>query len=74
MGWSDLSWPLGLSQSEGQVHFWEYGQILSSLSLLECFVLTWHPADDVPVTCLREGFSPSQGVVRSILAAGTFSE
>ena len=29
--------------------------------MLECFVLTWHPAGDVPVTCLRGGFSPSQG-------------
>ena len=35
--------------------------LLSSLSSLECFVLTWHPAGDVPVTCLHGGFSPSQG-------------
>ena len=35
--------------------------LLCSLSSLECFVLTWHPAGDVPVTCLRGGFSPSQG-------------
>ena len=35
--------------------------LLSSLSSLECFVLTWHPTGDVPVTCLRRGFSPSQG-------------
>ena len=50
--------------------------LLSSLSSLECFVLTWHPAGDVPVTCLRGGFSPSQGggVVRSLLASGTFLE
>ena len=34
---------------------------MSSLSLLECVVLTWHPAGDVPVTCLCGGFSPSQG-------------
>ena len=24
-------------------------------------MLTWHPAGDVPVTCLRGRFSPSQG-------------
>ena len=35
--------------------------LLSSLSSLECFLLTWHPVGDVPVTCLRGGFSPSQG-------------
>ena len=35
--------------------------LLSSLSSLECFVLTLHPAGDVPVACLRGGFSPSQG-------------
>ena len=35
--------------------------LLSSLSSLECFVLTWHPAGDVPVRCLRGEFSPSQG-------------
>ena len=37
------------------------------LSLLECSVLTWHPAGDIHVTCMREvegggGYSPSQGV------------
>ena len=34
--------------------------LLSCLSLLECFVFTWHPAGDVPLTCLHRGFSPSQ--------------
>ena len=35
--------------------------LLSCLGLLECSVLTWPPAGEVPVTCLRGGFSPSQG-------------
>ena len=29
--------------------------------MLECSVLTWAPAGEVPVTCLRGGFSPRQG-------------
>ena len=29
--------------------------------MLECSVLTWPPAGEVPVTCLRGGFSSSQG-------------
>ena len=33
--------------------------------MLECSVLTWAPAGEVPVTCLREGFSPSQGGVQN---------
>ena len=50
--------------------------LLCSLSSLECFVLTWHPAGDVPVTCLRGGFSPSQGGggVRFLLASRAFLE
>ena len=39
------------------------------LSLLECSVLTWHPAGDVPVTCMGGGILLARGVVRSILAA-----
>ena len=42
--------------------------------MLECSVLTWPPAGEVPVTCLRGGFSPSQGVVRTLLATGTVLE
>ena len=29
--------------------------------MLEYFVLTWPPAGEIPVTCLRGGYSPSQG-------------
>ena len=29
--------------------------------MFECSVLTWPPAGEVPVTCLRGGYSPSQG-------------
>ena len=29
--------------------------------MLECHVLTWPSVGDVPVTCLRGGYSPSQG-------------
>ena len=35
--------------------------LLSCLGLLECSVLTWPPAGEVPVTCLRGVYSPSQG-------------
>ena len=38
-----------------------YVRVCCSLSLLECSVLTWHPAGEVPVTCLRGRYSPSQG-------------
>ena len=34
--------------------------MLSCLGLLECSVLAWSPALDVPVTCWRGGYSPSQ--------------
>ena len=42
--------------------------------MLVCSVLTWSPAGEVSVTCLRGGFSPSQGVVRTLLATGTVLE
>ena len=45
--------------------------LLSCLGLLECSVLTWPPAGYVPVTCWRGGYCPSQGVVRTLLVAGT---
>ena len=35
-------------------------RLLSCLGLLEFSVLTWPPAGEVPVTCLRGGYSPSQ--------------
>ena len=35
--------------------------LLSCLGLLECSVLTWPSAGDVPVTCWRGGYCPSQG-------------
>ena len=39
---------------------------------LECAVLTCNPASEIPVTCLRGRYSASQGVVRSLLATGTY--
>ena len=44
------------------------------LSLLECSVLTWHPAGDVSITCMSQGHSSSQGLVRSLLVTGTVLE
>ena len=35
--------------------------LLSCLGLFECSVLTWPPPGEVPVTCLRGGYSPNQG-------------
>ena len=38
-------------------------------------MLTWHPAGDVPAMSVHVwGYSPSQGVVRSLLATGTVLE
>ena len=34
-------------------------------------MLTCNPGREVPVTCLRGGYSASQGVVRSLLTTGT---
>lgn len=47
---------------------------LSCFSLLECSLLTWPPARDTPVTCLRGGDSPSHRMVRTLLATGTVLE
>ena len=37
-------------------------------------MLTWVPAGEVPVTCLRGGFLLARGVVRTHLATGTVLE
>ena len=42
--------------------------------MLECSVLTWPPAGEVPVTCLRWGILLARGVVRTLLATGTVLE
>ena len=43
--------------------------------VVECSVLSWSPAGDVPVTCSRGGvFSQPWGVVRTRLATGTVLE
>ena len=40
---------------------WFCSIALSCLGLLECSVLTWLPAGDVPITCSRGGYCPSHG-------------
>ena len=37
-------------------------------------MLTWHPAREVPVTCLRGGILLARRVVRALLATGTVLE
>ena len=45
--------------------------LLSCLGLLECSVLTWPPAGEVPVTCLLWGILLAREVVRTPLATET---
>ena len=59
----------------GPINGLSAGGLFSCLSLLECSVLTWHPAGDVLVTCTDGGWhSSSQGFFRSLLATGTVSQ